>query len=272
MDQGFDIYDADVHIAPNEPTSGQNMRPADETTEAVLKWLAGSSDPFFLFVHYFDPHGSRSPSKHTLSRKGGREGAIENYYREVRFVDDNLDWIFNLENTVIVITADHGEQLWERGIKGHAFHLYEQEVRIPLIVYVPWQEPGIYEYPVSSVDIFATVLGILGIPAPEGYDGINLFDDSKRVIYSETQYPLEYNSYAFRHGDMKFIKYDWKKQTDECLLFDVKADPGEKYNLATGTMDGSINMISSYLSGEKLSKYDHGPEVRERLKSLGYVE
>jgi len=274
LDQGFDVYDDEVHInSPVEPCSSLNQRSADETTARALSWLEGRGEPWFLFVHYFDPHHGYTPPPDLRSELLGRAGDRENYYGEVEFVDRCLGNLLGWENTIVAVTSDHGEALWEHGdYRGHGCHLFEEEIRIPLIIHVPEGSLRQFDHPVSSVDVMPTLLRLLHIPVPDGLDGRSLFAEN-REIYSETIYPrVTYEVYSVRDGDKKFVLYDRKADRDEERLFDLAADPGETSPLDPGFGDKYRKLIERYREGAISGAVDLGPEVTERLRSLGYVE
>ena len=166
--QGFDAYDDafvaaesslqvslwEGHLPPDEAFD----RRASATSERAVAWLRGVRDPerpFFLFVHYFDAHDPyQPPPEFTLQLEGeppenelGR--AILQYDREIAFVDQQLGRLLaalaeaGLEDeTLLVVTADHGEGLMDHGHMRHGLQIYEEAVRVPLLVRWPGTIPA----------------------------------------------------------------------------------------------------------------------------------
>ena len=158
LSQGFDTYDQDFPRAGNPErqitnsgivNTGTSQRRADETTGRALKWLETATEskkPFFAFVHFFDPHDPllRPPEnyyKPFIANKQSRsEQLIGLYDSEILFCDDQVKKIYRFlkekdltENTVVVITADHGEGLGEHNWWGHTI-LWDEQLRVPLII------------------------------------------------------------------------------------------------------------------------------------------
>lgn len=191
---------------------------ADLTTTAALTWLTNYRDSrFFLWVHYFDPHYPWTPPEpwdqlydqgYTGRYDGSmgfvyemREGIFEPdardvaylralYASEVSFTDYYVGQLLGymarvglLENTIVVLTADHGESLGERGQAWpsgeswlHGDDLYQSGIRVPLIVYDPRPSGGhqIVAGPVEHVDIMPTILDLVGLPRPRFVQGRSL--------------------------------------------------------------------------------------------------
>jgi arylsulfatase A-like enzyme len=193
--QGFDHWDDEFQRETASVVDGQWEgapfevfdRRADATTERALAWLdelRGEGSPFFLFVHYFDPHQPYRPPAEFEVRFGSKEGApndlrslVARYDAELAFtdhaVDRLLDAISTVEraaNTLVVITADHGEGLMQHGHLGHGVHLYEEQVRVPLLLHWPGHLPAgrVIKGPVSLIDLAPTVLELMGVEVEEG--------------------------------------------------------------------------------------------------------
>jgi arylsulfatase A-like enzyme len=157
LDQGFDLYD--VSIDPAMSLMGQPFeRPASETVAAVTNWLRqDSSGPFFLFVHLYDPHAPYRPPPPYSQRYQDRP-----YDGEIAFVDAELGKLLAAledkglsEDTLVVLTGDHGESLGEHGEPTHGVFLYESSVRVPLILRLPGKLPAakVVSNQVSLVDL-----------------------------------------------------------------------------------------------------------------------
>ena len=201
LDQGFDVYlESEVGEAGHVSTDG-----ITDQALATLDDFAAGDDPFFLFVHYFDPHspyerhaviGYAAESAGRL-RGGELIGELRNmmdtmtaeeitfvrdsYDEEVRWTDRGIGRLVDglrerglLDETLVIVTADHGEEFLTRGWIGHTRSLYEELVRVPLVVRDPRRSGrrAVVERAVPLVGVTPTVLELLGVGAGEGGAGI----------------------------------------------------------------------------------------------------
>jgi len=161
-------------------------------THNVLRYLnkRRGPRPFFLWTHYFFHHYNPPPAyvapdvyRRWQDIKAGRQPADdwlgrvvrqELYNGEIRRVDDEVERILQTINkmgignsTIVIISADHGEGFWEHGLTGHGNSVYPEVVNIPLIIYAPGVVPAgtVVDTQVSQIDVFATVLDLVGVPA-----------------------------------------------------------------------------------------------------------
>ena len=200
--QGFDLYD-DAFISDLEARLGgtaRAQRRADRTAEQFLRWLDGlpAGEPFFAWVHWFDPHQPYDPPRpggHAALLRAstllGRsepefarvaEAAWARYLGEVAFVDRQLgrvlDRVEQRGDAVVVFTADHGETFRDRGRHLAFDHttLHGEVTRVPLVVAAPEGvlAPRTFGSLVASTDVAPTVLGLLGLAAPEPFEGLDL--------------------------------------------------------------------------------------------------
>ncbi len=230
--RGFDIEEkirSEVKTDYNFPLAADVMAPA-------LSLVENHGDgPLFLYMHFMEPH---SP----YTRGGKKGGRIENYAKEVGMVDveirkliDVLERTGKWSRTVLIVSSDHGEAFGEHGTKKHATTLYEELLRVPLIVRVPGAKPRIVDEPVSTVDIGPTVLDLYGIDTPAHFMGQSLVPFLRgdtvqltRPIVAEGRLK---QALVTRDG-FKAIR-DIRRGTLE--LYDLTTDPGELHNLATDT-------------------------------------
>ncbi|MBW2289846.1 MAG: sulfatase [Deltaproteobacteria bacterium] len=168
--QGFDWYDDAISEQRTSGSFGFAERPAPAVTDAALAWLSEQppNRPFFLWVHYFDPHAGYE-SHAAASEFSG----LPPYDAEIAFVDREigrlLGWLRESgrdTETLVVAAADHGEGLWEHGEISHGYFVYDSTLRAALIVRLPDRAHAgsAVAAPVSLVDVFPTVLERLGIP------------------------------------------------------------------------------------------------------------
>ena len=290
LDQGFDTYDFEVTPEGSRPDMPDyNERSATAVTDAAIHWLEergsrGPDAPFFIWVHYFDPHlPYRSPLEHT-SRFAGRPYDAEIAYadRELGRLLGRLETAGLRENTLIVAVGDHGEAFGEHDEPTHGMLLYEGTLRVPFIVSCDalFDRPHrISDRVVGLVDVRPTIEGLVGISSPDPCDGASLVEvprESARAIYIETLTPLSLAGwsplYGLRAHRSKYIL------APEREYYDLQADPTESVNLYQ--MGGpDVERLESELaavmeaSGERpASPHSLSDEEIERLGSLGYVE
>jgi arylsulfatase A-like enzyme len=156
--RGFDRYD-------DELTAGREERPAGETTDRALAWLAGAGGgPVFLWVHYYDPHAPYAPPEPFASRHPGQP-----YRGEIAYVDHELGRLLEAferrpapGGRRVLVVGDHGEGLGEHGEARHGSLLYQGVVRVPLLAAGDGVAPATVEAPVSARRVFDTVLAWAG--------------------------------------------------------------------------------------------------------------
>jgi arylsulfatase A-like enzyme len=147
--------------------------------------------------------------------------------RLFQYLKDKKKW----ENTVVVLTGDHGQAFYEHGFASHASAIFNEVMRVPLIIRAPRLKAGFDSRLAQHVDIAPSILGLLGMPIHPSFQGIDLFNtnvDPKRSIYMVAQTPDAYQYGIVRSG-FKLI-YDERQR--EHLLFNLAIDPEEKTNIA----------------------------------------
>ncbi len=189
LDRGFDVYDD--HLPGKRWGVVLGERPADEVTTAALKLLEERNPqrPFFLWVHYIDPHAPYKTHK-DFSPAGNiphwklppRERVRARYASEVAFMDHHIGKLLQAlpDDAVVLFVADHGESLYDHGYLGHGRHVYQDNLRIPLMIKSPALSPGRNNHPARGLDIAPTLLGLAGLPAAPGMRGGNLLQDTPK--------------------------------------------------------------------------------------------
>jgi len=246
LGQGFDRYrDPLSPETAREAIEAARMqfrrtRPAEEITEMGLAFLReNAGKPFFLWLHYFDPHEPRQAPERF--RKG-----LTPYHAEIRRVDyhvglvlDEIERLGLREHTVVVLTADHGEGLGEHGEPSHSFFVYDSTMRVPLLFWGAERIPrGVRVGSlVRLVDVPLTILDLLGLPPLEQAQGrslLPLFEDPAADLeltgYGESIEP----ALAFGSSVLRFVRVgSWKYLHKlEPELYDLESDPHELRNLA----------------------------------------
>jgi hypothetical protein len=286
--QGFDHYDD--AMPPERPAGpfGFTERRAPAVTDAALAWLDEQQQhPFFLWVHYFDPHAAYD------SHVDDPElAALLPYDAEIAFVDrqigrlvDHLRAAQRDAQTLIVVAADHGEGLWEHGEISHGYFVYQSTLRAALILRLPDRAHAgsAIEEPVSLVDVFPTVLDQLGIE-PQAVAGRvlpvsgrkktrperSIYFENYAVSYSYGLHPLR----GIVRGDDKWIDAPRPER------YDLAADPHETDNRYTpaDALSGELRAAASQLlEGAPHAAARYGDAALEpdadtaaRLRALGY--
>lgn len=168
---GFSTIDASAD-AVRMRRSGQSN--ADVVIDAALDWLNGRdrAAPFFLWIHLYDPHHPYEAPAGTSF--GARD--IDRYDTEIEYVDRELARLLDVlePSTIVAVTADHGDEFGEHGIRFHARSLYNQVIRVPLIIAGGDIPARVVAEPVSIVDIMPTLLELAGVAGPRGMNGVSL--------------------------------------------------------------------------------------------------
>jgi arylsulfatase A-like enzyme len=312
FEKGFDVY-------KNNYSSFDIT--ANDTTNLALDWLEKNyNKKFFFWIHYFDPHWTYKPpypynklfysnytgnfdiynsfdwSNESLSRnlinltQDDINYAIALYDGEIRYTDDNIGVLlsklnqFNITNkTIIIITADHGENLGEHGsFFNHGIGvMYENVIKVPLIIKSPTikLKNKIISGQVQNIDIFPTILDILGISDKE-----ELKDEQGISFLPLIKNPLD-KGRVYTYGDLENVthfirtekwKYIYDKGTEK--LYDIQNDPYELNNLINNSLD--INELKYQLFDwvNKNSRQSEiispslNEEIKKRMRELGYIK
>lgn len=322
LGQGFDHYDDKLSLAGSsirwQEWEGQTVtggfdRRAVAATDQAVAWLENERDPdepFFLFVHYFDPHDPYDPPNPYRERfdnpsidHAGVRNMLKLYDGEIAYTDDQLRRLFAAlerldlaDDTLVIVTGDHGEGLMQRGYQYHGAHVYEEAVRVPLLVRWPGRVPAGMRHagPVTIADVVPTIHDLCGWPlAGHGFQGRSLAAgmlageappaDDPVFLYRIPYEPhhefgvwVDGEKHGVRRGRWKYLTAD-DEGTRE--LYDLARDPRETSNvvaehpeeaaaLATMLADwrAAVTVPDSLTDEPELSDEDV-----QKLKSLGYI-
>ncbi|MBM3317226.1 MAG: sulfatase [Candidatus Eisenbacteria bacterium] len=282
--------------------------------------------PFFAYVHFMEPHAPYAPPEPYdtlfmtpeiaamprvsnypsyagfLPFETGKPISADSlssmvalYDGAIRYFDDcfagllaDLRATGREENTLIVLTADHGEEFYDRGGWGHGHSLHEELIRVPLILSCPRRLGAFagtrYPHQVRHVDLLPTILEVCGLPAPEGLDGLTLLPillglepaEPPRPAYCEVDHGGHF-AHALRR-DAEKVMFCQRGTERRLLLYDLLADPGERDDLAPREPE------RARLAEARLNEFQAGigrpagrvevtidEATRERLRALGYV-
>jgi len=323
--QGF--APEDVHyVREAEPgTDGDQVirNSGAEVAETARACLAGRERrPFFLLAHFYDAHTDFTPTPENRARfvapysgqldgttsqllairaQGLRLGQAdlrflrELYDAEIRGLDDVLAGLLAFledegldDETLIVLTSDHGEEFQEHGGLLHGRTQYEELLRVPLVFAGPGVPRGrVVEQPVSLVDLLPTILGRLGLAPPAALDGLDLAPAwsggtlPERLLFGEADHNNVVDGTQVidvrRMARLGHEKLHLERDTERVQLFDLESDPREQRDLAasapqrvallrtalTRFLDGAV---AGEASGAELSE-----ENLELLRELGYA-
>jgi hypothetical protein len=229
---GFQTIDASAD-AIRRTRAGQSN--ADVVVDRTIAWLGGRDParPYFAWLHLYEPH-------FPYAAPGGTDfgdDAIDRYDAEIRFADAQLARLFAAldPTTIVVVTADHGEELGEHGLRFHAKSLYNAVVRVPLVMRVPGVAARSVSTPVSLVDVMPTLLDLAGVEGPAGMNGRTLVPALQGRAAPARPLLLELAHDRQITRDMAGVvsppwKVIWDRQADAWSLYKLD-DAGDATNL-----------------------------------------
>lgn len=255
IDDGFEVYDDAVTVIAGA-ASAENQRSGFETVKHAQRFVtANAQQPFFLFLHLYEPHAPYEPSY---------DGEIAKADAIVGQLIATLKASGVYDRALIVFTSDHGEALWEHGEDQHGILLYREVLQVPLIVKLPDAErAGASERePFALRRLFHEILSHAGIAAEA---------PPKKSIYAETLYPRIHLGWSelrsLFDGRFHYI------ESSSPELYDVANDPAEKNNLianerrVAASMRRELAEIPAAI--DAMQRID--PEEARKLAALGYV-
>jgi arylsulfatase A-like enzyme len=303
FDRGFDIY--------RENRSEESASPgfAAETFADASAWLAAhGARPFFLFVHTYQVHDPYTPPRGyaglfpDVNASDQHDRARADYEREIRYTDDLFAGFLDAlethglaDDTIVVVTSDHGEGFGEHFWTGHGFDLHDEALLVPLMLRAPGLIPAgrVVEEQVGLVDLAPTLLALLDVPAPDDIQG-----RSFARLLTDRGAPFEERPLAsagipatesLRTRDTKYVK---TRAGD--LFYDLRADPLERTSRlnedpagvakARAALDEAHEACERWraahpASPEAEAEAGNAPawminrdEVERKLRSLGYVQ
>jgi tetratricopeptide (TPR) repeat protein len=276
LNRGFDIYD-DAFLN----TPGVTERRADAVVQAAGDWIeARGTQPFFAWIHLFDPHSPYDPPAEYAAAHRGTP-----YDGEIAYTDAAVARLFKrlrrqglMTRATVIVVADHGESLGEHGERTHGTFLYDATIHVPLLVKLPGQTSSrVIDAPVETADLAPTLAQIAdaALPSTDGRSLLPLLDgaagDPERATYAESYYlnvllgwsPLR----AIRTSQWKYI------EAPRPELYDLRADPGELRSVAAARR-ALADGLGAALGREQGIVFPpdiaHG-DAADRLRSLGYA-
>lgn len=295
---------------------------AELAVDQAMDWVQKVDDPFFLWLHLFDPHTPHTPpAPYALGQRPAGDSGLEPvqewvdfrppgpldfeekrlggqrdlYTGEVAYLDRHIGRLLSflesnglLDNTLVALVADHGENLGEQGVLYRHAGLWDATIRVPLMI--RWPGPAgpeprgrKIEGMVQSIDLFPTLLGACDLPVPEvdGQDLRRLTGEGKngrRVVFAEATDARAQMVRSREHLLMR-ISGDHFLFDQEAFLFDLEADPEQRHNLSGERPDLEANLVlllDRWLADRRnlteAESLDLTPEEVDRLLALGYVD
>lgn len=319
--RGFGIY-KEIRATEAGKTAHGHV---EETLANGLAWIESHRDrPFFAFLHTYQVHSPYTPPEEfgslfqTPGNQSATEADLDNYDREIAYTDEELGKFIArlgklglLDDTLLIVTSDHGEEFGEHGYRYHGPTLHDEVLRIPLLMRAPGLLPRQTRrtQPMSLVDLPPTILGLLEYPIPEAFRGRSMAEHisaaaaiALQPIYSEAHAlfavpaPGKTNTWI----SPAFAVTSWphrviRSNTKRGIVYehyDLEADPLEKTNLATGSAGNEFAALralledyetraaaeKSRLASMASSAAAAGPpvtlgqDVIDKLQALGYLE
>ncbi len=291
LSRGFDVYDDDTNKRSGTLDTSVPKRRGDETTTAAIRWLdrrSRGSRPFFLWIHYFDPH-------RPYQLPAAYERKSDRYAASISFADAELGRVLERvadvegeRGTLVLFTSDHGEGLGEHGESTHGLVAYDSTLRVPLIMSGPGVPSGIRSAVLTGhADMVPTVLAATDLRAPSPVSGRSLFD-AAREDTSDADSAVRYFECEAAHFEfgwaplagMRTARWKYTATPDPPELYDVLADPHELHDLVDREPEVRVRMEERW--AKIRARREAGtPDARlvgvsletmERLAALGYVQ
>ncbi|MEE9219145.1 MAG: sulfatase-like hydrolase/transferase [Acidobacteriota bacterium] len=287
LDRGFDDYDDRMPPAPAGRYLFQRERRAEAVASAAISWIQEhAGEPFFLWVHFYDPHAPYDPPArwrgHPADPYDGEIAAVDEALG--RLLDTLADLVI-LDETLVVIAGDHGEDLGQHGEATHGVFLYDSTLRVPLVFRFPRGLPRGKRVPgvVRLVDLAPTLLDLWDLPVDEDMQGQSLLPllsgarrDPGLEAFCESRLPeIQYGwapLAALRTRDWLYVR------APEEELYDLRQDPAQLENVASekaahlGDLRRRLEAIErSVRKSREAPRVELSEEMKRQLESLGYV-
>jgi len=280
--RGFDVWDDDVESAEGRLALGQVQRAGPETGSRLEKWVSQRKDgePFFAFLHLYEPHTSYEPPEPFKSRyaKVPYDGEIAAADAVVGRFLAFLKQKGLYEKALIVFLSDHGEGLGEHGEAEHGMFLYREALQVPLLVKLPEARRANTSVasPVPLTDVFTTIglaAGLPGFAPPAETESLLAVTDGSppRRLLAETFFPRIHFGWSelvsLREARWHYI------EAPKPEIYDLEADPGELANRIEDRPNALRSLRADLLKRRPSWNVpaDVDPEARKKLASLGYL-
>jgi arylsulfatase A-like enzyme len=305
LDEGFERFDF-----------VEDRNAADVAARAIAQLDEVGDRPFFLFLHFYDPHAHYTPPPQTralfpsaytgplkgllthfqtLTRETTPPAYLEHllslYDAEIRYTDDQLGRVIDHlrgrgldRSTLVVVTADHGEEFLDHGSWIHGRTLYEEIIRVPLVVAGPGVAPRREAAQASLLDVAPTILAWARLPAPARFQGRSLLQPyGPREAFGDKGHAKGGARKVFLRGGQAGLKLILSLDPEQDRVngeewFDLAAEPSERRPARPAAAEADAlrrRALSRWREARALG--DSGPAVgltpeqMERLEALGYI-
>ena len=261
---GVDHWDNRGHLSISESNTQSAAPKLTPRVVERLETLSRADEPFMLMVHYFDPHSRYM--NHKSVRVFGKT-LLDKYDSEIAWTDHHLQPVFDAlerlklyEDTVVVVTSDHGEAFKEHGFHFHGRTLYDEETRVPLLVRMPGVPGKRVTQPVVLIDLVPTLAHLVGLQAKQA-QGVSLVPlltgkgemPAKRTLFMEQLPYPNYEKYISAAMDGRGIKAVRNVTDNVWAVYDLRSDPGEKTNLLDRDPDAAKALraeLAAFIDGD----------------------
>ncbi len=278
LDRGFEFYDPGGRPAPEE-------RPAPSVVASARQFLESvpTTERFFLFVHFYDPHDPYRPAPPwpRVFPDAPYDGEVAATDREMLRLMRHVESRAPHRPTMVVALADHGEAFGEHGETGHGFFLYESTLRIPFVAQGPGLPVGhVTNVPARTIDVVPTVLSAFGAGDLAELPGRPV-QAAPPADVPESYAETFHSALAYGTSDLRSLsRGEWKYvRSPREELYDLAADPGETRNALEESPDVADDLRDrlddllgdDLLAPQGLAAESIDPAQAERLRALGYV-
>jgi arylsulfatase A-like enzyme len=286
---GFKEFDYSV-LDVGHPHDVATAKPL---TDIALQGVRRAEKPYFLWVHYFDPHFEYLTHP-AFSSFGNSD--LDRYDGEIAHTDYHISRLLRQldDNTVVVFTSDHGEEFAEHDGVYH-YTLYDEVMRVPLMIRAPGLASGVDESPAEQIDLLPTILALVGLEVPAGLPGRDLLsgEPDDTPVYFERDRPPPWRQRGVVKGNHKLFVVEMQDSLDippasrgtevpvtnvhtGIYMYDLAADPEERTNIYSESDPHALELLGMvtrhFAAG---AKREHPMELDEdlieKLKSLGYI-
>jgi len=280
------------------------------------------SGKYFVYIHYMDVHQPNHENSDWLMGKEIAKISVKDsgefnikkkiknetlfYDGEINYVDRRIKELFEhfkwKKNTLVIMTADHGEELWDHGRWGHGYSLYKEVTKVPMFFYYSgdkknYFKKGSAEQNVSTIDILPTLRDFIGLKKDSANEGVSLLKilengekekTNNRFIFSHlfkkrivSPNVDGFEAYSVINGNYSFIKsLPGQKRMFKLMFFDLKKDPEQKNNIFKTNIVKANKLRSRFIKFYKVCRkfkkdivnYTSNKKEMEKLKTLGYID
>ncbi len=282
--QGFDKFET------------YQYKTAEVVNKTLMSWKTEieSNKRYFTYIHYMDPHAPYHQRAPWYEHSEDSIQAMKNAYdSEISYLDSHIEKMFKefkwLDNSIVVILADHGEEFKEHGRIGHGKTLYREVIEVPFLIYVPGLKPARIKNYVTTMDLLPTLSGLLRFPAKDSWQGhdltqiINKNTIPDRTLFSELLRRPDHPHPEVRSAltnDWHYLGITRSGEQTQHELYNARLDRREKNNLAAEkpTITTDLNKQAFNVGAGKKTfqtitvEESLTDEGLSQLKTLGYAE